>query len=228
MIRCLSLIAIVSAAFAPTCLKAQDGTPAGRSGLLGKQYVRASYVWYGVDNATVAPADDTFQGFDFEINTPMPLLSSEWLGSDFFAEYERQTLSGTNPANGMNIEADVDYIQLGTRLFAFPQSGIRPYVALGIGFVRDETRVAVGTTVISSDTDLESQFLTNLGVEFDIADRAALRADFELDREDLDESTFEGVLIVWPQDRVFLRGGVTVPLADGFEPGATIGGGLTY
>ncbi len=84
-----------------------------------------------------------------------------------------------------------------------------------------------GGTVTNKDD--EADFLLNLGFEFDIATNAALRGDFAIDRDDdIEDPMFEGLLIIWPHENVFLRGGILAPLGTGLDVGATIGGGVAF
>lgn len=201
------------------------GASQNNGGLLGKRYIRSAYVFYGLD-----VLEKNLEGFDVELNTPNPWIDDETFGSDFFVEIEHRGLTETVASNGNRLELDQDLVILGTRLYAFPKSRFRPYVALGVGFDRFESETRIGATTTRTKSN-DSALVTNLGFELDLsteATNASIRGDFELNRAQLDESFFEGVLIVWLHESVFLRGGVAVPLSDGFSPGATIGAGIGF
>lgn len=192
-------------------------------GLLGRRYLRAAYITYGVDDSIVEQLDDYFDGFDIEVNIPSPWFNSDDWGSDLFVEYERRSISGVFN-NGNAVELDQDIVTIGTRVFAWPQSRFRPYFAAGVDFSNIELAVTPGLGTKTHSTDGDSTFAANVGFELDLATWASFRADVELHRENV----FEGLLIFWPHERIFVRGGFAMPLDDGFDAGGTIGGGFTF
>ena len=194
---------------------------ANHGGLLGKSYVRAAYLYNGVDDEGTINFD-AFEGWDTEFSTPIPWISSESLGADFVTEFEHQKLSARVGANSVTSKAD--FLSVAVRLFAMPSSRVRPYATLGAGF----QRFTLDATGVPSSTENDSAFITNIGVEADLAANASIRGDFEIDRDDIDESTFEGTIVLWLGEQVFFRGGTVIPLVDGIDPGVTIGGGLAF
>lgn len=195
-----------------------------RAGLLGKMYVRGAYLYNHMDDNSEIIVDGAFDGWDVELNAPIPWISSDTIGTDFFAKYEHRSISAINRSPVIPFDRKLEYLVLGARIFAFPNSRIRPYVSLGAGFVQITTE-ASGFSTQEEDGD---GLVTNLGIEADLASNASIRGDFEIDRDDLDESTFEGTIVLWLGENIFLRGGGVVPLADGFDPGVTIGGGVAF
>jgi hypothetical protein len=191
------------------------------AGLLGKTYVRGAYVYNGVDDDGAIDYD-AFEGWDAEFNTPIPWISSDTLAADFITEFEHRQVSGIAGATKLKIEAD--FIAVGVRLFAMPNSRIRPYVALGASFVE----FSFEATGFPSTEDDDDEFVISVGIEADLAANASIRGDFEIDRDDVDESTFEGTVVLWLGENVFFRGGGVIPLDDDFDPGVTIGGGVAF
>lgn len=194
------------------------------AGLLGKMYVRGAYLYNGMDDNSEIIVDSALEGWDVEFNAPIPWISSDTIGTDFFAKYEHRSVSAINRSPVVPFDRKLEYMVLGARIFAFPNSRIRPYVSLGAGFIQLTTEASGLPTEEEDDDGL----VTNLGIEVDLASNASIRGDFEIDRDDLDESTFEGTIVLWLGENVFFRGGGVVPLTDGFDPGVTIGGGVAF
>ena len=193
------------------------------AGLLGKTYVRGAYLYNGVDSTATFDADSAFDGWDVELNVPIPWISSDDIGSDIFVKHENRSFSATNRSPVVQFEVEGEFTVIGARFFAFPKSPIRPYITLGAGLIR--TTTSGGGITVDDDDD---GFVTNLGVEADLASNASIRGDFEIDRDEIDESTFEGTIVLWLGENIFVRGGGVIPLVDGFDPGVTIGGGLAF
>jgi hypothetical protein len=190
-------------------------------GLLGKTYVRGAYLYNGVDDDG-ATSFGAFEGWDVEFNTPIPWISSDFLATDFIAEIEHRQVSGRFGTTAFTSKGE--FLAIGVRLFAMPQSRIRPYVSLGASF--QEFRFeATGQPSLEEN---EEEFVISVGVEADLASNASIRGDFEIDRDDIDESTFEGTIVLWLGENVFFRGGGVIPLIDDFDPGVTIGGGIAF
>jgi len=191
------------------------------AGLLGKMYVRGSYLYNGVDDEGVV-SFDALEGADVEFNAPIPWISSDELAVDFAAEFEHRQTTARGP--GRAADLDLNYATVGVRLFAMPTSRIRPYVLLGASF--SEFRVeATGSPDVEED---DQEFVVSVGLEADLASNASIRGDFEIDRDEIDESTFEGTIVLWLGENIFFRGGGVIPLTDGFDPGVTIGGGVAF
>ena len=198
-----------------------ENNSSGHAGLLGKTYVRGAYLYNGVDdNGT--DRFDALEGFDVEFNTPIPWISSNELAVDFATEFEHKQLDaqyGAIPA-----EFDFNFAMIGARLFAMPNSRVRPYILLGALYSHVDFEASNG----ASFEDEDWEFVVTLGIEADIASNASIRGDFEIDRDEIDESTFEGTVVVWLGENIFFRGGGVIPLTDGFDPGVTIGGGVAF
>jgi hypothetical protein len=82
------------------------GTSASHGGLLGKTYLRAGYVYNGVEDPAFSAIDNSFDGWDIELNIPFPWLVSDDVGLDFFTEYENRRFSGTMP--GTSVSASLE------------------------------------------------------------------------------------------------------------------------
>jgi hypothetical protein len=193
------------------------------AGLLGKMYVRGAYISNGINDTTATDFDSPLDGWQIEFNAPIPWISSDVIGSDFFVYHDHRSVSATNRSPAFRFRRKGDFTVVGGRLFAIPESRVRPYIALGAGFSTITT--SAGSVSVDEDDD---GFVTVVGIEVDLATNAAVRVDFEIDREDIDDSTFEGLVILWLNENVFFRGGILAPLSDGFDPGATVGGGLAF
>ncbi|NQV28115.1 MAG: outer membrane beta-barrel protein [Rhodopirellula sp.] len=205
------------------------GTSASHGGLLGKTYVQNSFTYQGVNDDDLSRLDNSITGWDVEFNTPIPWVTSDEVGVDFFTLHEQIRFSGSSSSPAVTASVDENQTTIGGRIYAMPKSRFRPYAALGLTFANVEASVsdAGGSGQISESG---SDFVLNLGAEFDLAANATLRADFELDRNtDIEEPKLETLLIVWPHENVFIRGGLLVPLKNGdFGAGATVGGGLAF
>ncbi|MFT5325331.1 MAG: hypothetical protein ACI8P0_003199 [Planctomycetaceae bacterium] len=194
------------------------------AGLLGKTYVRGAYLYNGMDDNSAIIVDSALDGWDVELNAPIPWVSSDTIGTDFFAKYEYRSFSGINRSPVIPFDRKAEFMVLGARIFAFPNSRIRPYVSLAAGFTQITTEASGFPTEEEDDDGL----VTNLGIEADLASNASIRADFDIDRNQIDDSTFEGTIVLWLGENVFFRGGGVIPLTDGFDPGVTIGGGVAF
>ena len=199
------------------------------AGLLGKNYARADFVYRNVDDDDASAVDNAVVGFDVEVNATIPWLTSSEIGVDIFARYEEIRFSGATPFTNVDVSIDQQFATLGTRIFGFPASRIRPYVALGVTFAEMDASVSGPGGTVNIDED-DTAFVVNLGFEADIARNAALRADFEVGRDvAIEDPTFELLLIAWPNNHLFIRGGLLVPLASGdLGVGAVVGGGLAF
>lgn len=164
------------------------------AGLLGKNYVRAGFNYQNVADDDLAAVDNALTGFDVELNATIPWLTSSDIGVDVFASYEQVRFSGTDSSIGVDMSIDQDYATIGTRVFGFPQSRFRPYVALGVTLAEIDGRASGPGGTFTIDQD-DTAFVVNLGIEADIARNAAVRADLEVGRDaDIEEPKFEALL----------------------------------
>jgi len=194
------------------------------AGLLGKMYVRGAYLYNGMDDNSEIIVDSALDGWDVELNAPIPWISSDTIGTDFFAKYESRSVSAINRSPVIPFDRKREFMVLGARIFAFPNSRFRPYVSLGAGF----TQITTEASGFPNEEEDDNGLVTNLGIEADLASNASIRADFDIDRDQIDESTFEGTIVLWLGENVFFRSGGVIPLTDGFDPGVTIGGGVAF
>ncbi len=222
---------------APVADVSFDSEPwrSGHAGLLGKAYIRGSYLYHSVDDQSIV-RDNSFVGWDAEINLPVPPLTTDVSRVDFFVDHNYGELSGQVPTSSSNLSFEHNLTIVGARVSALPDCWFRPFVGIGAGFAAFDLEVTGGTNV-SAESD-ESELIIDLGFEADIASNAAFRADFGVlrggDVDDLAdgeiyETTFEGSLILWPHRNLFFRTGLIVSLEDElFDVGTTLGGGLAY
>ena len=215
--KTLLRIAAVALIVAPSLCAAQGRT----AGLLGKNYIRGSYLHLGVDDPVVERFDSSLKGFDVEVNLPLKFLSGNSVAADFYSDFDYNELEGRAGLNFLS--ADFRTSKLGVRLFSPNGSDIRPYIGLGMSLVRSRARLNGQTT-----TDREESFLTSMGVEIDLMEKLSARHDVDLPVKDLDFGSYEGTLIYWTTENLFLRGGVVVPFDSDLGVGGTIGGGLAF
>lgn len=212
-----------------------DPWRSGHAGLLGKAYVRGSFLYHNISDDSVT-FDNSFVGWDAEINLPVVPFTTDASRVDFFVEHKFGELSGRFPVSNDKVSFQHNLTVVGTRVSALPDCWFRPFIGIGAGFATIDLEQTGGTN-ISVEAD-ESDLIIDLGFEADIASNAAFRADFgvlrgggvdDLADGELYETNFEGTLILWPHRNLFLRGGLIVSLEDSlFDVGTTVGGGLAY
>ncbi len=243
MIRWSILMAILWVCSAPYSLVAQEQlggeelfeetTPGTHAGLLGKRYLQAMYVQHQLNDSFVSRFDDSLQGFDTTLNLPV-LKSGQFgkFGLDAFAGYGRLSLGGSTyfgpPVNsGLSLHGTGESYFLGTSLYTTVFGPIRPFTRLGVAY--SEGRATLSSGVASfTETSYDTQFRLVLGTEADLTSYAALRFSFDVETEEqFGNSAFASELIVWPLERVFLRGGMITPLnAEGI--GGAVGAGIQF
>lgn len=196
-------------------------TSSTHGGLLGKTYVRGAYLYNGVDD-TGGIDFDALEGWDAEFNAPIPWISSDTLAADFIAEFEHRQIDAAFGTT--RITSEGRFFAVGIRLIAMPDAWFRPFVSLGASFQEFKFQA----TGIPTSKEDEEEFVSTIGIEADIASNASIRGEFEIDRDDIDESTFETTVVLWLGDHFFFRGGGVIPLDDDLDPGVTIGGGVAF
>jgi hypothetical protein len=201
-------------------------TTGRHSGLLGKMYLQGRYLHFQTDNSVVSPFDDTVQGFDVFFNAPIPWFHTvaPGLGVDAFLNYAQVGIDGSN--SGVTVDADVQLYRTGVTLYAEFYGPVRPFVQLGVDHGFSNLTISDGMTSVRV-RDSNADLMLNVGVEADINQMVSTRLMLEIDTDDFNTSPFTADLILWPDPRFFLRGGLFVTL-DGNEIGGQVGAGFVF
>ena len=155
-----------------------DPWRSGHAGLLGKAYVRGSFLYHNItDQASDVVSDNSFVGWDAEINLPIVPLTTDAGRVDLFVEHNYGELSGPMVGSSDKLSFDHQLTIIGARLSGLPDYWFRPFVGIGAGFVKTNFAITGGTGSFDS-SDSESDLMIDLGFEADIASNAAFRADF--------------------------------------------------
>ena len=213
------------------------GTADWRPGLLGHRYVESRYHHFMIGNDGFTELfDRSQQGFDLTFNLPIvgERRDGGHVGVDAFLSHRYLRLSGgrytRRRSNALtSVEDHSNLTQVGASCFVeHPRLGAyRPFVQLGLQNVILNRRVTYRGSERTYKDD-GRVLLISPGVEVDLADRAAIRATFELIPVlEGDSSRFLGDVVVWPVGSLLLRGGVVVPF-DGEGYGGTVGVGTEF
>lgn len=212
--------------------------PSEHTGLLGKVYLQQRYVYLGIDEREVRQFDKSVQGFDTFLNLPVTTLDLPHpIDLDVFFGYANLGFKGSENFGPpidmrMSVNAKADNYVVGTTIYPTLAEGFRPYVQVGAEFTRAEANFAIGPDPLNmaafSEVDNDTSLLLNIGFEADILDVLGYRMTLDLETEDrFRDSTLMNDLILWPHERIYIRGGVATSL-DGGGLGFTIGGGLAF
>lgn len=243
MARPSVLIALLMLFLAPLRITAQEllqpeelfEEPAAdtHAGLLGKRYVQAMYRHYQLNDAAADFFDDTLQGFDTRLNLPVLKMGQFGkFGVDAFAGYGRLTMGGSAaigpPINlPASFHAEIDSYYAGATLYTTAFETIRPFAQLGAAYTENSANFALGPFGFR-ETDYDTEFRFILGTEADLTSFAALRLALDVEtQESFGDSGIATELILWPLEKVFVRGGFITPL-DGDGIGGTIGAGFQF
>lgn len=212
--------------------------PSDHAGLLGKIYMQQRYVSLKVDERHLRQIDKSLQGFDTFINLPAITLDLPTpLDFDVFFGYGNLGLKGSEGTGppldltvGMN--AKIESYTVGTTIYPTLSEKWRPFVQVGAQFSRSDTDISVNAGQFGSfavnDVDHETRLLLNGGFETDLLDCLAYRMALHAETEDrFLDSRITNDLILWPHDKIFVRGGIVSSL-DGGGLGFTVGGGLAF
>ena len=212
--------------------------PSDHAGLLGKIYMQQRYVWLNVDDQDLRQIDKSLQGFDTFINLPaMTLDLPTPLDFDVFFGYGNVGLKGSLGTGApldlaVALNAKIESYVVGTTIYPTLSEKWRPFVQVGAQFSRSDSDVSVNAGQFGSfavnDVDHETRLLVNGGFEADLLDCLAYRMVFHAETEDrIQDSRITNDLILWPHDKIFVRGGIVSSL-DGGGLGFTVGGGLAF
>ena len=218
-----------------TLLNAPD--PSDHAGLLGKVFMQQRYLQLSIDDPDIRQIDKTLQGFDTLVNLPVMTLDLAFpLDFDVFLGYTNAGLKGSvlsGPPLDLLVKFNgrSDTLSVGTTIYPTLCERWRPFIQIGAEFSRsDVDLVIIGPLGAFADTvvDHETELLLNGGFEFDLLDWLGYRMTFHAETSDrLQDSIVTNELILWPHERVFIRGGMATSLDQG-GPGFAIGGGLAF
>ena len=199
-------------------------------GLLGKIFLQNRYRYLDVENNAVG---DSWQGFDtllnlpaFTIDTPTPL------DVDVFAGYVNMEIKGDR---SYRPDIKSEAFNLGASIYPARAAALRPFLQLGARFIQTEYAASSGI-ITGTPWDLapvhaerhDTRLILNAGLEYDIFDSLAYRLTlFTETQGQFEDSALMNELIMWPTQRIFLRGGFTTDLS-GYNPGFLVGGGLAF
>jgi hypothetical protein len=197
-----------------------------RSGLLGRTYTDARYLMLQADDMLL---DDPFTGAQGSLNTPVNALPGEsgWLNVDAFFNW--LTVSAEDSvwlgpgAGSLSFDTSATVFGAGMTLYCDHFDGVRPFVQVGWEHV--VSQFAFATTLGSmSEKTRDDNLLLNLGLEVDLTESLALRAELDPELEDdFETSLFSADLIQWLGQHAFLRAGYVTDLTadvNGFSAGA--------
>jgi hypothetical protein len=212
--------------------------PSDHTGLLGKIYLQQRYVYLGIDDRDIRQFDKSVQGFDTFLNLPVTTIDLPHpIDLDVFFGYANLGFKGSEtfgPPVDVHIavNARAENYVVGTTIYPTLADGFRPFVQVGAEFTRAEANLAIGPDPMNlaafNEVDNDTNLLLNIGFEADILDVLGYRATLDLETEDrFRDSMLMNDLILWPHERIYIRGGVATSL-DGGGLGFTIGGGLAF
>lgn len=212
--------------------------PSDHTGLLGKIYLQQRYDYLRVDDRDIRQLDKSIQGTDTFANLPVFTLNSSLpLDFDVFFGYRNLGLKGsaqTGPPLDLIVGANVklENFVVGTTIYPTMAEQFRPFVQVGANFSRTDADFFLGTDpqnmTAGNVVDHETSLLLNVGFEADILDYLGYRMTLNMETEDsFQDSMLTNDLILWPHEKIFVRGGMATSL-DGGGIGFTIGGGLAF
>ena len=211
--------------------------PSDHAGLLGKVYMQERYLQLGIDDPNVRQLDKSLQGFDSFLNLPLMTLDvSTQLDFDLFFGYSQLGLKGsvdTGPPLDLLVAVDgrSETFSVGTTVYLTQAEHWRPFVQIGAEFSRSDTHFTITdgvNTFADRFENRQTDLLLTAGFEFDLFDVLGYRmtVDFET-RDRFRDSTIANELILWPHEKVFIRGGLVTSL-EGGGIGFGVGGGLAF
>ena len=211
--------------------------PSEHAGLLGKLFMQQRYRQLSVDDAVLRQFDKSLQGFDSLINLPVLTLDLPLsLDFDVFFGYANVGLKGT-VTTGPPLEitallnAKSEAFTVGTSIYPTWGERWRPFVQIGVQFSRSDVNIAIHDPLdafADNFVDHQTDLLLNGGLEWDLLDNLAFRMTLHAETSDrFRDSVVTNELILWPHDRIFIRGGVVTSLDHGGS-GFTLGGGLAF
>lgn len=211
--------------------------PSDHTGLLGKLFMQQRYLSLPVDDPDIRQIDKSLQGFDTFVN--LPAVTADLpipLDFDVFFGYTNVGLKGafsSGPPVDLTarLNAKSEVFSVGTTIYPTLSGRWRPFVQVGAEFLRTDVDVSiVGPLVGFADNfvDHDTNLLFNAGFEVDLLNSLGYRMTFLTETSDrFGDSILLHELILWPHERIFLRGGIGTSL-ESDRPGFAIGGGLAF
>lgn len=199
-------------------------------GLLGKIFLQNRYRYLDVENNALG---DSWQGFDtllnlpaFTIDTPTPL------DVDLYAGYVSMEIQGDR---SYRPDIKSEAFNLGASIYPARTAPLRPFLQVGARFIETEYTASSGVMTgtpwslapVHADRNA-TRLILNAGLEYDIFESLAYRLTlFAETKGQFEDSALMNELILWPTQRIFLRGGITTDLS-GYNGGFLVGGGLAF
>lgn len=211
--------------------------PSQHTGLLGKVFMQQRYLQLGIDDPDVRQIDKSLQGFDSLINLPLMTLESEVpLDFDLFFGYSNVGLKGSAPTGPpldllVTVNGKSESYTLGTSIYFTQAERWRPFVQLGVEYSEADFDLAIKSAVdtyAENFVDGNTELLFNAGFEYDLLDVLGYRMTIDCETTGrFRDSLLLNDLILWPHEKIFIRGGLATSL-EGGGLGFAIGGGLTF
>lgn len=218
-----------------TVLNAPD--PSDHAGLLGKVFMQQRYLQLPVDEPAIRQIDKTLQGFDTFVNLPAVTLDLPIpLDFDVFFGYTNVGLKGailSGPPLDIraSLNAKAEVFSVGTTIYPTWSERWRPFVQVGAEFGRSDVDVSIVSPLggfADSFVEHDTSLLLNVGFEVDLLNFLGYRMTLLSETSDrFGDSILLNELILWPHERIFIRGGAGIAL-DSDRPGFAIGGGLAF
>ncbi len=211
--------------------------PSDHAGLLGKVFMQQRYLQLPVDEPAIRQIDKTLQGFDTFVNLPAVTLDLPVpLDFDVFFGYTNVGLKGSISSGPpldirASLNAKAEVFSVGTTIYPTWSERWRPFVQVGAEFSRSDVDVSIISPLggfADNFVERDTSLLLNVGFEVDLLDFLGYRMTLLSETSDrFGDSILLHELILWPHERIFIRGGVGTAL-ESDRPGFAIGGGLAF
>ncbi|MCX7119934.1 MAG: hypothetical protein NTZ86_08775 [Legionellales bacterium] len=203
----------------PNRLISRERMAVTRPGLLGKRHASAQLLVGRAhvevhDSSASLTLNGTGVGWFTQVNAPLLVTENEaiiGLGIDAFGSLGGSRLSGPGAVSdgidtsSFNFDSDAFGGNVGVNVFYEAAESIRPFVQLGVCFLRTSGSASTSTDnfVVSSETN--SSLLFGVGAELDVVESIAFRTSVVPALNGSKQVNFVNELFVNPQDRWFLR-----------------------
>ncbi len=211
--------------------------PSDHAGLLGKVFMQQRYLQLPVDEPEIRQLDQTLQGFDTFVNLPALTLDLPIpLDFDVFFGYTNVGLKGSISSGPplditARLNAKSEVFSVGTTIYPTWSERWRPFVQVGAELSRSDVDVSINSPFggfADNFVDHDTSLLFNAGFEVDLLDSLGFRMTLLAETSDrFGDSILLNELILWPHERIFVRGGIGTSL-ESDRPGFAIGGGLAF
>lgn len=199
-------------------------------GLLGRHFLEGQFVILRPPDE-LRPIDRSIKGFSTTLNVQAGWSKylPENMGQDVYVSMLGMEYGGSGDFGfgTTTISTEMRQFNAGLNSYLYLTEDIRPFVQTGIS--QEIVDISVDTPMFSfSDSEIETRFIINPGVEIDLTEQIAWRSVLEIDSDDAsDSSMYRSELIVWPKSWLYLRGGV-IGDVEGDTVGGIIGGGIAW